>query len=659
VIVPAGLDWQIGEQIVIAPTNMRTMDTDICTITDYNIGTGRLTCEETIMGYHYGDDQSTAADFDGVDMRAEVALLSRNIEITGSNDQSHTATEPWNCRILVADFFEQNAEMTLRAGHLNMDFVSVHKCGQKFTWKSAIKWENALMGRSKVSNSAIHQGRSPGIIITKSMNVELKDNVVTDFAEHGIWAMNSQRVVIDGNWVFHVVEQADLTPKMIEYNGWKGGFTLSEGTNSMTVVNNVVAGTWHHGFHFKPSRCGETNPSWIFENNIAHSISGYGAIALNVVNPCTEVHDFKAYKVTEASIMLGGASAINRGLRLTSIDTRYGNAIHSGAKGRAEIIESKAYGELIANKDCPQGSPCDHCLDSRGMVLNMPAEGAHLDRQEKFYKLPLFKVKGGAMQGDAIYTDNRFVDFTTNTKTCGSRQAAIMPYLAPDYTPYARFEGVVFDNVNHGALTYFQDPPQKWANLEDCVEFTCTGMYNIVTYFKGVRLTGQNTPMVPQRFSIISDNKESVSAQVIPSCEKQNQWNAWICTNRNIGVMIFDNQDPDRMDRALQPVYIQNKDGFNNRLNAYMDHCWDGFYTCQKRESRFPSIVYQQRDYNIEFTGTPPSKQEFRLYGRIGSPGFVVTIKYNAAGAYTIYDQNRNEVQATPWDPVARTWAAP
>ena len=90
-----------------------------------------------------------------------------------------------------------------------------------------------------------------------------------------------------------------------------------------------------------------------------------------------------------------------------------------------------------------------------------------------------------------------------------------------------------------------------------------------------------------------------------------------------------------------------------------MDHCWDGFYTCQKRESRFPTIVYQQRDYNIEYTGTPPSKQEFRLYGRVGSPGFVVTIKYNAAGAYTIYDQNRNEVQATSWDPVARTWAAP
>jgi len=62
-------------------------------------------------------------------MRAEVALLARNIEITASqHDISHTANEPWNCRILVSDFFENNIEMTLRAGVLQMDNVSVYKC---------------------------------------------------------------------------------------------------------------------------------------------------------------------------------------------------------------------------------------------------------------------------------------------------------------------------------------------------------------------------------------------------------------------------------------------------------------------------------------------------------------------------------------------------
>jgi len=135
-----------------------------------------------------------------------------------------------------------------------------------------------------------------------------------------------------------------------------------------------------------------------------------------------------------------------------------------------------------------------------------------------------------------------------------------------------------------------------------------------------------------------------------------------------IGVMIFDSRDADRMDRASQPIYVQNEElcrtfegeevCFNNRLNAYMDHCWDGFYTCQKREQRFPTLVYQDADgYNIEYTGTPPKEQEFRLYGRTGSPGFLVTIQYPDAGAYSIYDENKRLVEPTEWDHSTQTWA--
>jgi hypothetical protein len=135
-----------------------------------------------------------------------------------------------------------------------------------------------------------------------------------------------------------------------------------------------VSGTWHHAFHFKPYRCDHypttSDPDYfIFENNIAHSISGYGAIALNVVNDCTEVVDFGAYKCTEAAIMHGGASEKNVGRRLTSIDCRYGIAVHSGGGGQAEVWDSRAYGENPDNQDCPPGSPCDHCVDTTGVVL--------------------------------------------------------------------------------------------------------------------------------------------------------------------------------------------------------------------------------------------------------------------------------------------------
>ena len=160
---------------------------------------------------------------------------------------------------------------------------------------------------------------------------------------------------------------------------------------------------------------------------------------------------------------------------------------------------------------------------------------------------------------------------------------------------------------------------------------------------------------------MLANNNMSTSAQVIPTCEYWKNWNAYLCTDDNIGVMLFDSEDPDRMDRSVQPVYVQHFDsGFDNKLNSFMDHCWDGFYTCQKRESRFPTVVYQVWDeYNLEYTGTPPNKQSFRLYGKPGSKGFLVTIKYPNAGAYQILDSNKEAIMHTDWDHEAKTWAKP
>ena len=65
------------------------------------------------------------------------------------------------------------------------------------------------------------------------------------------------------------------------------------------MTGNIAASCWHHGFHYEPEEC-PPNGDILFFDNVAHSISGYGAIAANVEgNPnCIEVKDFAAYKCT-------------------------------------------------------------------------------------------------------------------------------------------------------------------------------------------------------------------------------------------------------------------------------------------------------------------------------------------------------------------------
>ena len=75
-----------------------------------------------------------------------------------------------------------------------------------------------------------------------------------------------------------------------------------------------------------------------------------------------------------------------------------------------------------------------------------------------------------------------------------------------------------------------------------------------------------------------------------------------------------------------------------NKLNAHMDHGWDGFYTSQKRLPRFAALLesFPGADYNITYTGTPPQKQTFMLKGGNPNHGISVRISYPASGSYQL-----------------------
>ena len=59
------------------------------------------------------------------------------------------------------------------------------------TYKAAIAWEGATKGRSLIKNSVVSSGRGIGVIIENSANVDLENNVIADFIQHGIWIANS------------------------------------------------------------------------------------------------------------------------------------------------------------------------------------------------------------------------------------------------------------------------------------------------------------------------------------------------------------------------------------------------------------------------------------------------------------------------------------
>lgn len=102
------------------------------------------------------------------------------------------------------------------------------------------------------------------------------------------------------------------------------------------------------------------------------------------------------------------------------------------------------------------------------------------------------------------------------------------------------------------------------------------------------------------------------------------------------------------MDRTISPIYITNDENkFNNTLNSMMDHVWDGFYTGQKRFSRFSSIIRTDWDYTVTTTGTQPGNMRYRLQADKG--GVMLSIPYFNAGSYAI-EVDGTVIEPTSWD---------
>jgi len=137
--VETGLDLVRGDRLALLPTSYFHDTRDDVFIDSYNNETGEVILNSTLNFYHWGAELSTAGAYNGVDMRGEVLLLSRNIKIVGED------VDGWGCQIVTSDATEidSTGQIHMRYGQTIIDSVEVHNCSQTDTYKSAIRFEGA------------------------------------------------------------------------------------------------------------------------------------------------------------------------------------------------------------------------------------------------------------------------------------------------------------------------------------------------------------------------------------------------------------------------------------------------------------------------------------------------------------------------------------
>lgn len=179
--VEPGLDMVPGDRLGLLPTSYAPRAVDDVFVTSYDSTTGRVVFNSTLNYYHWGQAESTGPDYNGLDMRGEVVLLTRNVKIDAED------VESWGGQVVTSDTIEiYDGETTMRSGTTIIDNIEIFNCSQIDTFKTALRWESAASNHSSVTNTVMHNGYSWAVLIKSSANVHFRNNTIFEFRPVGI-----------------------------------------------------------------------------------------------------------------------------------------------------------------------------------------------------------------------------------------------------------------------------------------------------------------------------------------------------------------------------------------------------------------------------------------------------------------------------------------
>lgn len=654
--VEAGLDWVAGEKIYFAPTNHQFTHSEYKTIVSYDSSNGALTIDTPFEFYHFGADANHQLDYDNLDQRGEVRLLTRNVKVVGFDDG-----DQWGCNILSMDRVE--ADLTERLATTKFDSIEVAQCSQQNTFKAAIRFENTggnvsrrrLASRSLqdeapvssyVKNSVVHNSQAWSLYIANSNNILIQGSDFIGAKAVGVNLKSIRECVIDGIFVGDVTSRVnEAGDKFVDKEACVAYCSYFEPNpcQDNKVINSIAAGCPYTGFTAPGHTCGDDTDEK-FRNNVAHSSDRTGAhIYPDPSDPnsgsCYEGSYFKAYKNRDGGLTTMYNTVDQRMSHMTFVDNEKGITLQSSGE-RDEMFISltdvKIYGEN-ENSDAPVNQEA-YCPKKTGLQLFGGVRGSKALHPTSESSFPIHKQKTYSTWGGTVtLTDVTFNNFKALTgEGCGKKMAAIKRNkYQSDYIPIHKFQTITFNNVENDALVYLEDPDPGWANPTDCIEWPCTGPNNVVLEFTGTTFSGAAQPdNTDANFQIVGSVVDAINAY--QNCALVSAWSAGRCTNDKLGMLLFESLDADTEDRTIQPVNItSDATGYSNDLNAFMDHRWDGFYTGQVRLSRFPAQIETDQDYTVRFTGTPA--QSFRFTLIAGQGAMKIKIPYNSAGSYTVF----------------------
>jgi cell migration-inducing and hyaluronan-binding protein len=573
------VSWRPGDRIVVASTDFDMNQAEEMTVSAV---TGNVvTLIAPLRFTHWGATES------GVEERAEVGLLSRNVVVQGY--EGSTADGQGGHQLAMAG-------STMRIS--GVEFTRMGHRGKLARYPVHFHMMGDATG-SYARDNSIHHNFNRGVTIHGSHNAVVQGNVAYDtlghcyFFEDGIETGN----LLENNLGL-LVSPPPVGSRIIESDADPAVFWVSNPDNILRA--NAAAGSTGFGFWYDlpvhptgPSATDTVFPQHTplgeFSGNVAHSNqldgmmvdniegkAGYhpkaGALPTGAPAPA-EFSSFTSFKNRNRGAWV-------RGDRLTLLGSAFAdNAIGVTFASHSFGTESNFFRtSVIAGETANQGNPQDGVttgLDDR--TLPKPSN-------------PDFPIRGFEFYDGMVSVENvGFVNLQPN----GQRQAGALSDLRFDRFGWHtgnNAAGLVFTNANQA---YF-DPLGAHPVRPDDED----GHRSALFIDKDGSVTGTAGQTVTVNNPFLVDD----------ACTFRSEWNAFVCPpTYAFGRLAVENQDA--VPLAVTPVRIIRPDGLAQTLAGIPF----------EPRKQFNTSLLDGRPYRVEFSGAVP--QKLRLRYRYRTPG--------------------------------------
>eukprot|EP00854_Cymbomonas_tetramitiformis_P005761 gene5761-6952_t len=608
VVLDQSTDWQVGESILITSSSNSQSETEMFTIKEKNGLT--LTIEGALEYGHFGAPQAVIVKGRPVEVRAEVALVSRNVMVEGSqNNDEH------GCHFITSSYEDDDGNRV--EGTLQMTNVVVRNCGQYGTTHNAVSLKDPQTHTANIVEScAVLGSHNTAIFLLQASKTILRNNAIYSSRGSSVDIDESDSVILTGNLAAYTYPRGAGTP-LIEMLANFDVCTRTE-TNGQTayctdveVKNNVAAGSGHFGFLHKAETCGEATgfnvdsgafAKRMFSGNRAHSTPNGVWILPGQSSSCSYLSDMTVHHTTETGVFYGQAMNRLELQNLTLADNTIGVYACPPDSGHPEMVIKDLVLVGLSGSTWDMQLGQGSCPGARSGMMAPILNGAWALPRQQPLMLYDDAVGDGGWGGTLHMSDVEMVNWTLPSSCAedGAKRfgAVSTNPKAPDSLMTMFIKDVTGSTAGTAGLVWMDNPNPSWQNPEDCVDADCTGLLNVVLHDLDGSLIGAEGQLYgPNQLVGSADDR----------CKFHEAWNAYACPGADYDTLYMESLDADTYSRRFTPVKVWNEEtGLRNSMFPQMDHRWDNGYTSNLRWSRFPIVLDLGKAYNLTCTGTNP-----------------------------------------------------